>query len=45
MKLYKIKEGIVIESENSYRVLANQDWDTFVNDDHLYKKLLQLSTQ
>ena len=41
MKLYKIKNGILIESENSFYLLKNEDWDSFVNDDNLFNKMKQ----
>jgi 2-dehydro-3-deoxy-D-arabinonate dehydratase len=38
MKLYKTKQGIVIENESgSYSI--NEDWDTFVNDPNLFQKM------
>jgi len=39
MKLYKINQGIVIESENGFYSLEDEDWDTFINDDALFQKL------
>jgi 2-dehydro-3-deoxy-D-arabinonate dehydratase len=39
MKLYKTKKGIVIENEENYYVVGNEDWDTYVNDDALYSKM------
>lgn len=39
MKIYRVNRGIVIESEESYFFAATQDWDGFVNDDHLVSKL------
>lgn len=39
MKLYKIKQGIVVENENGFYLLQNEDWDSFINDDDLLKKL------
>lgn len=43
MKLYKTKSGIVIENTNNLYLLANEDWDTFINDDTLFKKLESLT--
>lgn len=37
MKLYKIRTGILIESESKF-YLTNENWDSFVNDDDLLKK-------
>lgn len=39
MKLYKTKQAIVIEHSNSFYSLENQNWDSFINDDQLFKKL------
>ncbi|MCU7550168.1 fumarylacetoacetate hydrolase family protein [Chitinophagaceae bacterium LB-8] len=39
MKLYKTKKGIVVEKLDSYYLLKDQCWDTYVNDDQLYSKL------
>lgn len=39
MKLYKTKQGTVIENENSFYLLENEDWDTFVNDPNLFQKM------
>ena len=45
MKLYKTKQGIVIEKENSYYLVEDQNWDTYVNDDELYSKLQKATEQ
>lgn len=39
MKLYRTKQGIVIENENGFFLLQNEDWDTFVNDPNLFMKM------
>ena len=39
MKLYKIKNGIVIEHEEKFHFLKNENWNSFVNDDDLFKKM------
>lgn len=39
MKLYKIKQRIVIEKDKSLFLLENQNWDTFINDDNLFEKV------
>lgn len=38
MKIYKTKRGVVIENDASFYLLKNEDWDTFINDDHLFEK-------
>ncbi len=42
MKIYKTKQGIVIEKENKF-YLSKDDWDLFVNDDHLFSKITRLT--
>jgi len=39
MKIYKTKKGIVLEKNDGFFLLENEDWDTFINDDHLLEKL------
>ncbi len=39
MKLYKTKQGIVIEKETVCYLLIEKDWDTFINDDNLFEKM------
>ncbi|WP_462252033.1 fumarylacetoacetate hydrolase family protein [Ferruginibacter sp.] len=41
MKLYKIKNSIIIEKENKF-YLCKENWDTFINDDSLLQKLEML---
>lgn len=38
MKLYKIKNGIVIQNENRFYEL-DDNWDSFINDDNLLDKI------
>ena len=38
MKIYKTKKGIIIEKENKF-YLSKEDWDLFINDDHLFQKM------
>mgnify|MGYP003952619165 FL=1 len=40
MKVYKSKNDIIIEKEGSFRLIKDQDWDKFINDENLYKKLI-----
>lgn len=44
MKIYKIKSGIVIENSNRFYLTENQDWDEFINNDDLEKKVAGLIT-
>lgn len=39
MKLYKTTQGIVIENDNKFYLLENEDWDTFINDDGVVQKI------
>ena len=39
MKLYKTKNGIIVESHEGFFETDIQDWDKFVNDDNLLKKI------
>lgn len=39
MKLYKTKQGIVVENENGFYLLQNEEWDTFINDGALFQKM------
>jgi 2-dehydro-3-deoxy-D-arabinonate dehydratase len=41
MKICKTTAGIVIENDNKF-YLVNQDWDSFINDDNLFKKIEKL---
>lgn len=43
MKVYKLKQGIVIEKENSLYLLKDSDWDSFINDDDLRTKLEEIT--
>jgi 2-dehydro-3-deoxy-D-arabinonate dehydratase len=38
MILYKVKQGLVIVQKDRAVLLANEDWDTFINDDQLFAK-------
>ena len=40
MKIYKTPEGILIEKEQNLYLLKNQNWNTFINDDHLHSKVI-----
>lgn len=41
MKIYKTKQGILIEKENKF-YLSKDDWDLFINDDRLFQKIEKL---
>ena len=44
MKVYKTKTGIVLEENNNYYPVPDEDWDSFINDDDLLQKTRQLTT-
>ncbi len=43
MKIYKTKNRIVIERDKKYFLIENEDWDTFINDDDLYNKMINIA--
>ncbi len=45
MKLYKTKSGIVLEKENVFYLIENENWNSFINDDQIYSRLVQLAGQ
>ena len=45
MRLYKTKNGIVIEKDVSYYLIKDEEWDSFVNDDSLFDKMLKVVQQ
>src|SRR6187399_1510705 len=42
MKLYRTKAGIVIEKNDLFYLVQNENWDTFINDDKLIGKIEDL---
>jgi 2-dehydro-3-deoxy-D-arabinonate dehydratase len=42
MRLYKTKTGIIIEKESKYYPVDNENWESFINDDNLFKKMEKL---
>jgi 2-dehydro-3-deoxy-D-arabinonate dehydratase len=45
MKIYRVKRGIVIENSGTYVTLRGEAWDSFVNDDSLYEKMIHLTNR
>ncbi len=45
MKLYRIKSGIIIETEGKFYSLGNENWDDFFNDDELLSKLKKITLE
>jgi len=43
MKLYKTSKGILLEKNNQWYLLSNNDWDDLINKDHLKDYLEQIS--
>ena len=43
MKLFKTSRGIVLARNNDHFLLQDTDWDSLVNDDHLYESLEKLT--
>ncbi len=43
MKLYRIPDGIVIEEREQFCLLKDEDWDKFVNDDNLSRKMQKIA--
>jgi 2-dehydro-3-deoxy-D-arabinonate dehydratase len=44
MKIYKTRQGIIIENESRF-YLSKDNWDSFINDDHLFQKIEKLTQQ
>ena len=43
MKVYKTKAGIVLEENNNFYPVPDEDWELFINDDDLLPKTTQLT--
>jgi 2-dehydro-3-deoxy-D-arabinonate dehydratase len=43
MKLYRVKRGIIIETEGKFYSLENENWDVFFDDDNLFNKLQKIT--
>lgn len=41
MRIYRTKSGIIVEHDNHYFLNEQKDWDTFINQDDLYDKVIQ----
>jgi 2-dehydro-3-deoxy-D-arabinonate dehydratase len=44
MKIYKTRAGIVLEKEEKFFLIENEQWDDFINDDHLLDKAMKLTS-
>ncbi len=38
MKIYKIERGILINQNDSFYLFEDEEWDSFINDDNLFRK-------
>jgi 2-dehydro-3-deoxy-D-arabinonate dehydratase len=38
MKIYRTKRGIVLEKEEKFYLLEDEDWNEWINDDNLFQK-------
>ncbi|MEO7531429.1 MAG: fumarylacetoacetate hydrolase family protein [Sediminibacterium sp.] len=43
MKIYKTTSGIIIEKEETFYLLKEDNWDAFINDDELFQKMERLT--
>ena len=43
MKIYKTRQGPVIEIDRAFFLLQNENWDSFINDDNLLQKAEELT--
>ncbi len=39
MKIYKTRQGVIIENAGQYHLYPATNWDEFINDDNLFEKL------
>jgi 2-dehydro-3-deoxy-D-arabinonate dehydratase len=45
MKVYKVFKGILIENKGTFYLLENEDWDSFINDNNLFTKIIHLISE
>ena len=45
MKIYRTNEGIVIENEEKFFLIKNEDWGEWINDDNLLQKATKITTK
>lgn len=43
MKLYRTKNGIVLDKDDTYYLIEDESWDTLVNDENLFSKLKEIT--
>jgi 2-dehydro-3-deoxy-D-arabinonate dehydratase len=44
MKIYKTNNGIVLEENESFYLLLNENWNSFINDDNLFQKAAAITS-
>jgi 2-dehydro-3-deoxy-D-arabinonate dehydratase len=44
MKIYKTNNGIVLEQNESFYLLQNENWNSFINDDNLFQKAAAITS-
>ena len=45
MKLYKTKSGILALRDNKFYLIDDEGWDSFINDDNLFDKLVRITEE
>ncbi len=45
MKLYKTKIGILALRDNKFYLVDDENWDSFINDDNLFDKLVRITEE
>ncbi|WP_161888644.1 fumarylacetoacetate hydrolase family protein [Pontibacter russatus] len=43
MKLYRTQQGFLVEKDDAFYPVKEQQWDNFLNDDRLYEKMLEVT--
>ncbi|OGU60817.1 MAG: 2-hydroxyhepta-2,4-diene-1,7-dioate isomerase [Ignavibacteria bacterium RBG_13_36_8] len=43
MKVYKVKNGVVIENNKNFYLLKDENWNLFINNDDLSDKLIRIT--
>ena len=43
MKIYKTRQGIVIENDAKFYLVQDENWDEFINDDNLSEKAKKIT--
>ncbi|MBN2011902.1 fumarylacetoacetate hydrolase family protein [candidate division KSB1 bacterium] len=44
MKIYKLKTGILLEQDTKQYYLEHENWDSVINDDHLFNSVQRLTS-